>query len=191
MTKIAIASHATALLLILFSQILRADDAVETTEKYRIQPGDVLEISVWKDENMLKVVQVRPDGEISLPLANEIQAQGKTVAELRENIIERLKKFIPDPVVGVSTQVLTGNKVYVIGNVSRPGEIVANTYLDVLQALSVAGGMSPFASVNKIKVLRRENGQLISIPFRYGDIEKGKELEQNIILKGGDVVLVP
>ena len=191
MAKITTVFHAVALSVALFSQTLQADEAVTTDGKYKIQPGDTLEVSVWKEENLLRIVQVRPDGEISLPLVNEIQAEGKSVAELREIITERLTNFIPDPVVSVSTQALTGNRVYVIGQVGRPGEIVANTYMDILQALSVAGGMSPFASVNKIKVLRRENGQLISIPFRYGDIEKGKELDQNIILKSGDVVVVP
>ena len=191
MTKTAIVFQTAALLLTLFSQALRADEAAAIDEKYKIQPGDVLEVSVWKEESLLKVVQVRPDGEISLPLVNEIQAQGVTVAELREIITERLIKFIPDPVVSVSTLSLAGNKVYVIGNVINPGQIVADTYLDVLKALSIAGGTSPFASANKIKVLRRKNGQLFSIPFRYGDIEKGKDLEQNIILKSGDIVLVP
>ena len=106
-------------------------------------------------------------------------------------IFGRTGKYIPDPVVTVSTQQLNGNKVYVIGKVTRPGEIVANRYMDVLQALSVAGGMTPYASANKIKVLRRENGELTAIPFRYGDIEKGEDLEQNIILQSGDVIMVP
>ena len=84
-----------------------------------------------------------------------------------------------------------GNKIYVIGKVANPGEFVANRYMDIVQALSVAGGMTPYASANKIKILRRENGKMRAIPFRYGDIEKGENLEQNIILQSGDVVLVP
>jgi len=191
MSKITRVFQIAALAVALFSQTLQADEAVTGVGKYKIQPGDILEVTVWKEEALLKTVQVRPDGEITLPLINEIQAEGMTVTDLREIITERLIKFIPDPVVSVSTLSLAGHKMYVIGNVARPGLVVANSYLDILQALSVAGGMTPFASVNKIKVLRRENGQLISIPFRYGDIEKGKKLEQNIILKSGDVVLVP
>ena len=160
-------------------------------DAYRIQPGDVLEISVWREETMLKQVLVRPDGGLSYPLVGEVQAAGKTIAELQALITERLKKYIPDPVVTVSTQQLSGNKVYVVGRVQRPGEFVANRYMDVVQALSVAGGMTPYAAANKIKVLRREDGKLIAIPFKYGEIEKGENLEQNIILQSGDVVLVP
>ena len=191
MTKIAIVFHTTALLVALFSQTLRADDAVTIAEAYEIQPGDVLEVSVWKEEALLKQVLVRPDGGISFPLAGNIVAAGKSVEELQSLITEKLTKYIPDPVVTVSTQQLSGNKVYVIGKVQRPGEFVANRYMDVVQALSVAGGMTPYAAANKIKVLRRENGQLTAIPFRYGDIEKGEDLEQNIMLQSGDVVLVP
>ena len=158
---------------------------------YRIQPGDVLEVSVWKEESLLRQVLVRPDGGMSFPLVGDVQAAGRSVEELQAVVTERLTKYIPDPVVTVSTQQLNGNKVYVIGKVARPGEFVANRYIDVVQALSVAGGMTPYAAANKIKVLRRENGKLKSIPFRYGDIEKGENLQQNIILQSGDVVLVP
>ena len=191
MTKIITVFHAAALLVALFSQTLRADDAVTTGGKYKIQPGDVLEVSVWKEEALLKQVLVRPDGGISFPLAGNVVAAGKSVDELQSLITEQLTKYIPDPVVTVSTQQLDGNKIYVIGKVNRAGEFVANRYMDVVQALSVAGGMTPYAAANKIKVLRRENGQLTAIPFRYGDIEKGEDLEQNIMLQSGDVVLVP
>lgn len=173
------------LALIVVNSITYADDT------YLIQPGDVLEISVWKEEDLLRQVLIRPDGGMSFPLVGEIDAAGKTVGELQSIVTERLIKYIPEPVVTVSTHQLNGNKVYVIGKVARPGEFVANRYIDVVQALSVAGGMTPYAAVNKIKVLRREGGKLKSIPFRYGDIEKGENLEQNIILKSGDVVLVP
>ena len=166
-----------------------ADDA--NAEPYRIQPGDVLEISVWKEESLLREVLVRPDGGLSFPLVGNIQAAGKSVEALQAEVAEHLTKYIPDPVVTVSIRQLSGNKVYVIGKVARPGEFVANRYMDVVQALSVAGGMTPYAASNKVKVLRRENGVLKSIPFRYGDIEKGEDLDQNIILQSGDVVLVP
>ena len=183
--------HTITLLLTLFSQTLQADEAVATTEAYKIQPGDVLEVSVWKEENLLKRVLVRPDGGISFPLAGNVVAASKSVDELQSLITEQLTKYIPDPVVTVSITTLSGNKVYVIGKVTRPGEFVANRYMDIVQALSMAGGMTPYAAANKIKVLRRENGHLTAIPFRYGDIEKGEDLEQNIMLQSGDVVLVP
>jgi polysaccharide biosynthesis/export protein len=160
-------------------------------DTYRIQPGDVLDISVWKEEDLVKQVLVRPDGGMSFPLAGDIKAAGKSVADLQEIITERLTKYIPDPMVTVATLKLDGNKIYVIGKVARPGEFLANRYMDVVQALSVAGGMTPYSAANKITILRRENGKQVSIPFRYGDIEKGQDLEQNIILQSGDVVVVP
>ena len=166
-----------------------ADESISNS--YKIQPGDMLEISVWREENMLRQVLVRPDGGLSYPLVGEVQAAGKSVGELQALITERLGKYMPDPVVTVSTQQLSGNKIYVVGRVQRPGEFTANRYMDVVQALSLAGGMTPYAAGNKIKVLRRENGELTAIPFRYGDVEKGENLEQNIILQSGDVVLVP
>lgn len=163
----------------------------ENSGTYLIQPGDVLEISVWNEENLLKQVLVRPDGGMSFPLVGNIQAAGKSVIELQSQVTDKLSKYIPDPVVTVSTQQLSGNKIYVIGKVARPGEMVANHNMDVVQALSVAGGMTPYAAANKIKILRRGNGKLTAIPFKYGEIEKGENLQQNIILQSGDVVLVP
>jgi len=168
-----------------------AEDSITHSNAYQIQPGDVLEISVWKEPDLLKVVLVRPDGGVSFPLVGQTQAAGTSVAQLQELITEGLIKYIPDPVVTVAIRELNGNKVYVVGQVPRPGEFVANRYIDVVQALSMAGGMTPYAAANKIKVLRREDGELTAIPFRYGDIEKGENLEQNIILQSGDVVLVP
>ena len=171
--------------------ILNFAYAADVMETYKIQPGDVLEVSVWQEENLQKQVLVRPDGGMSFPLAGDMQAAGKSVTEVQKLITERLTKYIPDPVVTVSTLKLDGNKVYVIGKVARPGEFQTNRYMDVVQALSMAGGMTPYAADNKITVLRRENGKQRSIPFRYGDIEKGEDLEQNIILQSGDVVVVP
>ena len=191
MTKSPIVLLVSTILLFLSFQSARAAEDDSFGETYRIQPGDVLDVSVWKEEDLVKQVLVRPDGGMSFPLAGDIQAAGKSVAELQKLITERLTKYIPDPVVTVATLKLDGNKVYVIGKVARPGEFQANRYMDVVQALSMAGGMTPYAADNKITVLRRENGKQRSIPFRYGDIEKGEDLEQNIILQSGDVVVVP
>jgi len=199
MTRLLAALYICALSLTLSAQTIQADTTQPSSTNqdgsiesvYLIQPGDVLEISVWNEDTLLRQALVRPDGGLSFPLAGDIQAAGKSIPELNEIIAERLIKYIPDPVVTVSVQQLSGNKVYVIGKVARPGEFVANRYIDVVQALSVAGGMTPFSSVNNIKILRRENGKLIAIPFRYGDVEDGENLEQNILLKSGDVVLVP
>jgi polysaccharide export outer membrane protein len=160
-------------------------------QDYRVNPGDILSISVWREVDLQREVLVRPDGKFSFPLAGDIQAQGNNVDEIRELLTKKLSKFIPDLVVSVSVLQINGNKVYVIGQVNKPGEINANPQIDVMQALSIAGGANPYAQVNDIKILRRtENGQQ-AIPFRYGDIEKGKKLEQNIVLQAGDVIVVP
>ena len=161
------------------------------TPDYQIGPEDVLEISVWKEEGLKKEVLVRPDGGISFPLAGDMQAAGKTARQLQQEIVARLDKFISDPVVSVAVLKVAGNRVYVIGKVNKPGEYVAGRYVDVLQALSMAGGLTPFAAENDIKVLRKENGKDVVFEFRYAQVKAGRNLEQNIPLKGGDVVVVP
>jgi polysaccharide export outer membrane protein len=158
---------------------------------YRVGPEDVLDISVWKEEGLKKEVLVRPDGGISFPLVGELMAVGKTAEEIQIEVTERLKKIINDPVVSVSVLKVAGNKIYVIGRVAKPGEFAAGRYIDVLQALAMAGGLTPYAAENDIKVLRKKNGKDEVFRFLYGDIRKGRNLEQNILLQGGDVVVVP
>ena len=160
-------------------------------DAYTIQPGDVLQISVWKEKDLLSEFMVRPDGGMNFPLVGEMTASGKTVEQLQKELTAKLTKFVPDPVVTVVVKQSTGYKIYVVGKVNRPGEYPATRTMDVMQALSLAGGPNAFASVNKIKILRRENGELKSLPFKYSRVEKGEDLEQNIVLKGGDVVVVP
>jgi len=164
---------------------------VEVDSGYQIGPEDVLEISVWKEEGLKKEALVRPDGGLSFPLIGEVQAAGKTAGQLQKEIAQRLEKFIPDPVVSISLLKVIGNKIYVIGKVNRPGEFPAGRYVDVLQALSMAGGLTPFAAENGIKVMRKEGGKDVVFPFRYSDVKNGEDLGQNIQLKGGDVVVVP
>lgn len=162
------------------------------TSDYAVQPGDILEISVWKEEDLQREVLVRPDGRFSFPLAGEIDATGKTVGDLREEISASLQKYIPDLIVTVSVQSILGNKVYVLGQVNKPGEFVVNPRVDVMQALSMAGGTTPFAALNDIVVLRRDgNGSQRAIRFAYKDVERGRSLDQNIVLNSGDVVVVP
>jgi len=177
--------------LLLSAALAHATEAPNTVEPYKIQPGDVLSISVWKEEDLSREIVVRPDGQISFPLAGEISAAGDSVENLRERIAEKLQKYIPDPVLTVSVRQLLGNMVYVIGKVNRPGQFAIVRNIDVMQALSMAGGTSTYAALNDIKILRRENGQLSAMSFKYAEVEKGKRLEQNIILRAGDVVVVP
>ena len=163
----------------------------DLTRDYQIGPEDVLEISVWKEEGLKKEVLVRPDGGITFPLAGDLQAAGKTGRQLQQEITQRLEKFMADPVVSVAILKIVSNKIYVIGRVNKPGEFVAGRYVDVLQALSMAGGLTPFAAENGVKVMRKENGKDLIFPFRYSEVKAGENLGQNITLKGGDVVVVP
>jgi len=158
---------------------------------YSVKPGDLLQVSVWKEPELQQPVLVRPDGAFSFPLAGEVDARGKSIADLQKLLTERLRKYISDPVVTVSVQEVRGNKVYVIGQVNKPGEFIVNPSVDVMQALSMAGGGTAFASLGNIVVLRRKSGQQTAIPFKYTEVLKGRELEQNIMLEAGDVVVVP
>jgi polysaccharide biosynthesis/export protein len=160
-------------------------------EAYTVKPGDVLSIAVWKEPDLQGPVLVRPDGSFSFPLAGQIDARGKTVAELQQTVTERLKKFISDPVVTVSIAEVKGNKVYVLGQVNKPGEFIVNPRVDVMQALSMAGGTTAFAALGEITILRRTESGQQSLPFRYADVARGRNLQQNIVLQAGDVVVVP
>ena len=158
---------------------------------YLLGPEDMVKISVWKDEHLTQEVVVRPDGMISFPLVGDIPAAGRTVEEVRLDLVKRLNKFVPNPHVSVLATKIQSYKIYVIGRVNKPGEFLVGHYTDVLQALSLAGGLTPFASENDIRIMRRSRGEQLVFQFRYGDVRKGKELGQNIILERGDVVVVP
>jgi polysaccharide biosynthesis/export protein len=158
---------------------------------YLLGPEDIIKISVWKDEHLTQEVVVRPDGMISFPLVGDVPAAGRTIEDVRLELVRRLNKFVPNPHVSVLATKILSNKIYVIGRVNKPGEFLVGHYTDVLQALSLAGGLTPFASENDIRIMRRIRGEQLVFQFRYGDVRKGKELEQNIILERGDVVMVP
>lgn len=158
---------------------------------YTVKPGDGLVISVWKEPDLQGPVLVTPDGAFAFPLVGQVDARGKTVTELQQIISERLQKYISDPVVTVSVHDVRGNKVYVIGQVNKPGEFIVNPRVDVMQALSMAGGTTPFASLGNIIILRRTGKQQEALRFDYTAVTKGRDLEQNIELRSGDVVVVP
>lgn len=159
---------------------------------YLVRPGDILQVSVWKEPELTRELLVRPDGGFSFPLAGQVQAQGRPVADIEREIKARIERYIPEPVVTVAVAKAQGNKVHVVGKVNRPGEYVMSGDTDVMQALSMAGGTNPFAALNDIIILRRQaDGTQVALPFRYGEVEDGKNLEQNIFLQSGDVVVVP
>ena len=174
----------------MFSSV-HAEDADGSGGTYRISPEDILEISVWREEDLQRQVTVRPDGGVSFPLVGDIQAASKTPAELEETITQRLQKFIPEAVVTVSVVQVQGLRVYVTGKVSRPGQFLVGRYVDVLQAITLAGGLTPFADRRNITIIRRENGRERIMDFNYIQVERGKNLSQNIILQADDVVVVP
>jgi len=168
-----------------------SQSADDSSLHYSIQPGDLLEISVWREEYLEKDVVVQPDGKISFPLVGVLNAGGTTVEDVQARVTERLTQYIPDPVVTVSIKEIRGNRVYVLGQVQSPGQFIMNPTVDVVQALALAGGTTPFAELNDIKILRREGKTQTLIEFRYADMARGRNLEQNIILRSGDVIIVP
>jgi polysaccharide export outer membrane protein len=160
-------------------------------DTYRVGPEDLLEISVWKEEGLKKETVVRPDGAFSFPLIGDVQAAGHTVAELREEISKRLVRYISDPTVSVLVLRVGSNKIYVIGRVNKPGDFAVGRYLDVLQALALAGGLTPYADEHNIKVIRKQEGKDVVLPFDFAAVSRGEALQQNIRLQGGDVIVVP
>jgi polysaccharide biosynthesis/export protein len=169
----------------------RAAEPPHVDASYLVQPGDSLQIAVWKEQELTLEVLVRPDGGLSFPLAGEVAAAGHTVDEIRKTLETRLVKYIPDPVVTVAVKAATGSRIFVVGKVNRPGDFPLIRPIDVMQALSLAGGATPFADVNGIRVLRREGDRQTVFRFRYDDVRRGRELAQNILLHSGDTVVVP
>ena len=162
-----------------------------TSEDYNIGPGDVLEISIWDNEALSKLVTVLPDGKIRFPLIGEVLVGGKTLVDLEKELKQRIGTFVPSPDLTVMVQQVNSMLVYVIGKVNRPGRLALNTNINVLQALTMAGGLNAFAKRSKIKIFREENGKTHIFPFEYDEVTEGENLEQNIKLKRGDVVVVP
>lgn len=159
--------------------------------EYRIGPEDMLHISVWKEEDLDREVLVRPDGGISFPLAGDLQVSGRTPLEIQDEIRTRLQRYVPNAEVTVSVEKVSGYTVFVLGEVNSPGQFTLGRYVDVLQALTLAGGLTPYASEKNITVRRRENGDEAVYDFNYADVEKGRDRGQNIILESGDVIVVP
>jgi polysaccharide biosynthesis/export protein len=170
---------------------LTVSNSYAANDVYYIGSGDVLEISVWKDPELSRTLIVPPDGVISFPLIDSINVTNLTVADLDSVLTKKLSEFVPDVTVTVMLAEINSLKAYVIGKVKTPGMYDITLDTDVMQILAQAGGLTPFASDGNINILRRTNNQITKIPFDYGEVEKGKNLEQNILLQAGDVVVVP
>jgi len=187
MNKSNFISLLTSLLVLTISSPVHAQQVAA----YTVKPGDLLLVAVWKEPDLQGPVLVRPDGTFSIPLVGEVDAKGKSVSELQKIVSERLSKFIADPVVTISVQEVRGNKVYVIGQVTKPGEFIVNPQVNVMQALSMAGGTTAFAQLDEIRILRHVGSAQQALHFDYKEVLKGRRLEQNIDLQAGDVVVVP
>lgn len=157
---------------------------------YVIAPQDVLDVSVWKEPDLTRAVPVRPDGKISMPLLNDVQAAGLTPEQLAKEITNGLRKFVNEPQVTIVVSQINSQRIYILGEVNRPGAYPLLPQMTILQGLSSAGGFTIFANVKNVYVLRTENGKQQKYPFNYKDALAGKHLEQNIPLKSGDTIVV-
>jgi polysaccharide export outer membrane protein len=173
------------------AQAAAAAAATPEQDKYLLGPEDALEISVWKEPDLTKQLVVRPDGKISYPLIGEVQAAGLTVKQLQAAISKRLTKYVTDAHVTVILLKAQNYEVYVTGKVNRPGNFMIGRPINVMQAIAMAGGLTPFASPGSIMVLRTTDGKEEVFPFNYKEVAQGEFLEQNRTLLPGDVVVVP
>lgn len=164
---------------------------VAVARDYLIGSGDLLGIEVWKDPSLTRTVVVLPDGKIIFPLIGEIVAGGRTVSAVKKEIEERLTRFVPEPILTLEVKQSNSLFVYVLGRVNTPGRSQLPANVNVLQALATAGGLNPFAKRDQIKVFRFENGSTTILPFDYDLVTAGRQLEENIELKRGDVIFVP
>jgi polysaccharide biosynthesis/export protein len=158
---------------------------------YLIGPDDVLQVVFWQEKDLSAEVVVRPDGKISLPLINEVQASGATPAQLRTTIMQAASRFVTDPSLTIFVKTINSRKVFVMGQVNKPGQYPLNDSMTVLQMLATAGGLAEYAKGAKITVTRTEQGQTKSFKFNYNDVRDGKNLQQNIVLRPGDTIVVP
>ncbi len=158
---------------------------------YVIGPGDILNIDVWKDSTLTRLVTVLPDGKIAFPMVGEMMAAGKTSSQLKTEVENRLSLFLKDAVITVEVRQVNSLQIYVLGRVKNPGRMMLSSNIDVLQALAAAGGPDQFAKLSRIRIFRREGGTTLIIPFDYDDVIAGKNMKMNILLRRGDIIIVP
>lgn len=172
--------------------VASATAVAQSESAYKLRHGDVLLVSVWRDEALRMEVRVLPDGSITFPLAGRVEVVGLTTPEVETRVAEKLKKYIPVPVVTVAIKATDGNQVYVLGKVVRPGAVtLTSPETTVLQMLSQVGGLDRFAEGNSIRVLRKSTQGNQILPVRYDDLVKGNQLDTNVLLMPGDTILVP
>ncbi len=158
---------------------------------YRIGAGDVLNIEIWKDPVLTRVVTVLPDGTVAYPLIGEVEAAGKTVSQLKKEIAGKLARYVQDAVITLEVRQMNSLHIYVLGRVNAPGRIILSANVNILQALAIAGGPNSFANRSRIRVFRQTGSRIVVIPFDYDEVTAGKNIESNILVQRGDVVFVP
>ncbi|NWG87699.1 MAG: polysaccharide biosynthesis/export family protein [Hydrogenophilaceae bacterium] len=158
---------------------------------YRLHEGDALEVSVWREDNLHKELRILPDGSITFPLAGRVEVAGLTTTEAEAKISARIEQYLTDPVVTVVITGINGSRVYVLGNVVKPGPVILDVPMTLLQALSLAGGLGKFADNDAIKILRSTQGGREILKVRYSDLIKAKDLSTDYPLQAGDTILVP
>jgi polysaccharide export outer membrane protein len=180
-----------ALLLIMLSSLFVVSISSAAAEGYKLRPGDDVQISVWGEDTLKQEVKVLPDGSITYPLAGKVQVAGLETPEVEARITEKLKAFIPDPQVSVVITKIEGNRVFILGKVTKPGPVAMTGPMTVLEALSSAGGLDKFADQAGIKVIRTTAQGQKAINVNYDKLIRGQSLESNIVLMGGDTIVVP
>jgi polysaccharide export outer membrane protein len=178
----------STILLILFPLLVQAGQRLS---EFPIGPGDILQVSVWKDEELSREVLVRPDGKISYPLVGSIQAAGRTIEDIQQVLEKKIQEYVPDTPVTVMLKQLRSSLIYVVGKVERPGSYLMEGKMRVMQALALAGGLTRFADKDKIYILRNVKGEQQAIRFDYSKVSYGLNLENNLILQPNDTVVVP
>lgn len=196
MTRAVLVLALTAGLAAAHGSVMRAQDrpaAVESPANYVIGPDDVLSVVFWRDKDLTSDVVVRPDGKISLPLLNDVQAGGLTPDQLREAVSTEARRFIEEPSVTIIVKQIKSRKLFITGQVEKPGSYVLSGPTTVVQLIAMAGGLKEFADARHILIMRGRSavGRQIGVPFNYEQMLTGRNLDQNIELKPGDTVIVP
>lgn len=158
---------------------------------YQIAPADVLEISIWGEKELARQLVVRPDGKVSFPLIGDLAVAGKTTSQVKTLVEKKIRDYIPEASATVIVAQLGSLQYYVIGKVAKPGMFNVSRRLSVLQALALAGGLTTFANEDSISVIRYRDGKVVKLPFDYSEVKHGENLQQDVLLERGDVVLVP
>ena len=173
------------------SAVAPAAAAAPSADEYVIGPDDVLSISFWREKDLSADVTVRPDGKVTVPLLNDVMASGRTPEQLRDAIQQMARAYLEDPTPTVVVKEIKSRRVFITGQVEKPGPYALNDRLTVLQLIAVAGGLKEFADGKSITVMRSVNGRVVALPFNYRDVIRRKHLDQNVELRPGDTVVVP